>query len=730
MSAETASQPQIQIQTSPSARRGKRGGHRAQGGQRGGGGKSRGRKDPSAATPADLVLTQPTQPTQSEVTPAPEATEVCWICAEPVKYYSVSACNHRTCHVCALRLRALYKKLDCTFCKGVIFTTSPDALFSSYTPDMIPHKDSKLLIYFESTDMMEETLILLRFNCPDSQCDYTATGWGDLKLHVRGTHGKMMCDLCIRFKKVFSHEHALYFPNVLPLHLPSMPHRSHKQVTKEPIEGGVHPLCSFCKECFFSDDELYVHMRERHEECFICKRNEIRDQYFQDYEALEQHFNQGHFACLKPACQAQKFVVFGSAIDLKAHQVEVHGAEMTSSDKKNTQRVEAEFEFGDAGGGRRGRRDRERDREHEPPPAAQPRAVARRREAFGGHLTTTSSPAPNGVQTPQSAGPSRRASPSPQRNGEDVDPVVAQRHAAFISRLQSVAPNPTTAVLAAKAAVRGFRFNESTARDLISTIWNVLDRNLDDTAGIVNAIVDLFDEEEKKSNLLSSWNGFKIEQRQQFPDLVPQEVGSGYAGIASGRVLNVKHATAARSSSQSSRQVWDRVAQAAGSSSSRIGSASTPIPRPPDSFPVLTGPSQPQPAFRQQQRNTPWASGSGSSSTGSRAPKSVQTPVIQQRAVAKKGPPPPSLTSAAFPVLPSSGNSRMKPLVSGNQSLRNILGETAPTVAAWKSNGTASGGSTPIPEEQNVAEETASGKGKKGKGKQKQTLFTLGSFPT
>jgi hypothetical protein len=74
----------------------------------------------------------------------------------------------------------------------VIFTTSPDALFSSYTPDMIPQKDSKLMIRFETDDMMEETLILLRFNCPDSQCDYTATGWGDLKLHVRDTHKKMM----------------------------------------------------------------------------------------------------------------------------------------------------------------------------------------------------------------------------------------------------------------------------------------------------------------------------------------------------------------------------------------------------------------------------------------------------------------------------------------------------------------------------------------------------------
>ena len=44
-------------------------------------------------------------------------SDVCWICAEPVKYYSLSECNHRTCHVCAIRLRALYKRTDCTFCK-------------------------------------------------------------------------------------------------------------------------------------------------------------------------------------------------------------------------------------------------------------------------------------------------------------------------------------------------------------------------------------------------------------------------------------------------------------------------------------------------------------------------------------------------------------------------------------------------------------------------------------
>lgn len=56
----------------------------------------------------------------------------CWICAEPVKYYSVSKCDHRTCHICALRLRALYKKFECTFCKvSSVLMYNPSCLRSS-----------------------------------------------------------------------------------------------------------------------------------------------------------------------------------------------------------------------------------------------------------------------------------------------------------------------------------------------------------------------------------------------------------------------------------------------------------------------------------------------------------------------------------------------------------------------------------------------------------------------
>jgi E3 ubiquitin-protein ligase ZNF598 len=70
---------------------------------------------------------------------------------------------------------------------------SPDAAFASYAPESTPYKDARLQIYFETQEMMEETMILLRFNCPDPTCDYiAAAGWGDLKLHVRGAHGRQM----------------------------------------------------------------------------------------------------------------------------------------------------------------------------------------------------------------------------------------------------------------------------------------------------------------------------------------------------------------------------------------------------------------------------------------------------------------------------------------------------------------------------------------------------------
>lgn len=46
-----------------------------------------------------------------------EDAEVCFICANPVAHHSIAPCNHTTCHICGLRMRALYKTKDCAHCR-------------------------------------------------------------------------------------------------------------------------------------------------------------------------------------------------------------------------------------------------------------------------------------------------------------------------------------------------------------------------------------------------------------------------------------------------------------------------------------------------------------------------------------------------------------------------------------------------------------------------------------
>lgn len=91
---------------------------RGRGGRQGGGQR---RKNEPKATPIPAAsATEPAEDTnipEADAQSSVDPESVCWICAEPVRFYSVSECNHRTCHVCALRLRALYKRMDCTFCK-------------------------------------------------------------------------------------------------------------------------------------------------------------------------------------------------------------------------------------------------------------------------------------------------------------------------------------------------------------------------------------------------------------------------------------------------------------------------------------------------------------------------------------------------------------------------------------------------------------------------------------
>ena len=97
---------------------------------------------------------------------------------------------------------------------------------------------------------MEETLLLLRFNCPYDGCAHMAHDWPSLEQHTLKVHGLVICSLCRRQLSRFAHEQVLYPPHLLPLHDPSRVLRGQRPPRPrgdevELVKGweAPHPMC-------------------------------------------------------------------------------------------------------------------------------------------------------------------------------------------------------------------------------------------------------------------------------------------------------------------------------------------------------------------------------------------------------------------------------------------------------------------------------------------------------
>ena len=298
-----------------------------------------------------------------------------------------------------------------------------------------------------------------------------------------------------------------------------------------------------------------------------------------------------------------------------------------------------------------------------------------------------------------------------------------------------------------RSAVRQFKNNESSANGMIDTIFNVLDRDIDAAVGVVRELANLFGAEndgDKKKAVLEAINGFRVEQREQFPSLgnaTPQGFGTGYAGIASGKILQAKRTTHTAGNSSASRHVWDRVEAAA---------ASRPVSRPPPSnaarvpgtaaynaasFPSLGGGSSK--AGPSTTHSTPWASGGAGS--GSKSPSVLAGPQIRS----VNYPVPATLSggggkgkarldTSAFPSLPTKEKDDRKALFTKpnirEESIGRITGRAAaPAPVGW---GGLSNGVQQLSLENDAEDrEPPSAGGGKKKGKGKQLLFTVSARP-
>ncbi|KAI9655648.1 MAG: hypothetical protein M1831_004800 [Alyxoria varia] len=590
---------------------------------------------------------EPTKPnTANETTPKPSQTnpdgsedtsngdveaEVCFICASPVTHNSIAPCNHRTCHICSLRLRALYKSKACAHCRAnaeyVVFVDDPEKRYEEFEDQEFVKKDDNLGIKYERNEIFEDTILLLRYNCPDPTCDVACYGWPDLHKHVKKIHQKVMCDLCTRNKKVFTHEHELFTPTSL---------RKHERygddnpgaVDQSGFKG--HPECAFCQERFYGDDELYTHCRDKHERCHICDRSNSsqRQQYYLDYNQLEVHFSKDHYLCPDQECLEKKFVVFESQMDLKAHQLEAHPNGLSKDARRDARRVDmsgfdyrAPHQQNNRGARREGRgRGRGRDPnvdEAIPVFSAQPRRrdeVAYQRQlevhsaqsvstrTFGGQLTTgdayTARP-PENTREPQTVSAPRNANPT-RNNAEPLrienleigsssstqpqtlspeDRARNLRHNALTERASNLLGDSPTKMATFRSRVSAFKSSTITASQLIDSFFALFESSSSELGTLIRELADLFEIPSKRDDLLKAWNDWRA-INEDYPSLPGMPSASGGGTDGGKKVLRLKNATAQSSRSALRRtQGWESASKSIPSSSvARGGSAFPPMP--------------------------------------------------------------------------------------------------------------------------------------------------------
>lgn len=252
--------------------------------------------------------------------------EYCLICADKLQYAALSPCSHRTCHKCSFRQRALYGKRTCLVCRSeieeLVFTERLEAKYEDIGANFV-ERNEQYGINFTSRQVASDTLGLLKYRCPlctdekrsDADKDYGS--FNKYKEHLKDEHNKTICMICAMFKHAFPSELKIYTPNQL---------RNHQsRGDGEGFKG--HPMCAFCSgRRFYSDDELYLHMRDQHEKCHICDRiDPTQPQYFKNYDQLFEHFKNTHYICTVQSCLDDKFVVFRDEIELQAHILGEHG---------------------------------------------------------------------------------------------------------------------------------------------------------------------------------------------------------------------------------------------------------------------------------------------------------------------------------------------------------------------------------------------------------------------
>ena len=294
----------------------------------------------------------------------------CTICRKTILIFAVRPCGHYCCHVCALRVRKLGSH-QCSTCRArtaaVYLTLNPvilddsnvdfrellhtntlsptgrrspekshDNLLATSTKKKISTDlldpshpkgfffDKDLCFYYKQESILESVNLLRGFYCPRVQCwpngaSQAFSSLQELKDHLRETHQRFYCELCLRFRSAFLSEQYVYS------NLSLMQHLNGRWVEDDASFQG-HVRCHFCKTHLYDVDFFVAHMRDQHMLCELCHEGDTPNRYFSSPRFLYEHFENAHYICQHPACSQQTMIlkVFSTLRDLNEHLTKVH----------------------------------------------------------------------------------------------------------------------------------------------------------------------------------------------------------------------------------------------------------------------------------------------------------------------------------------------------------------------------------------------------------------------
>ncbi|KAL1831894.1 hypothetical protein ACET3Z_001545 [Daucus carota] len=297
----------------------------------------------------------------------------CAVCAETLEWTAYGQCGHReVCSTCVARLRFICDDQNCCICKSnleTVFVTKAQGDYTSMIRDfsVFPSepKEGKAGSYwyhegthafFDDPDQYKTVKAMCKLSCiicdkVHQQGNGNTKRYGNfknidqLKDHLSCHHKLVMCNLCLEGRKIFICEQKLYTKEQLNQHI----NTGDSEVDGSEAERGGfmgHPMCEFCRNPFYGENELYTHMSTEHYTCHICQRQHPGHfEYYRNYDELEIHFRGDHMLCEDEGCLTKKFIVFATESEMKRHNAMEHGGRMSRSKRNAVLQIPTSFRY-------------------------------------------------------------------------------------------------------------------------------------------------------------------------------------------------------------------------------------------------------------------------------------------------------------------------------------------------------------------------------------------------